>query len=141
VARVLRPGGRLALLWSGSDRNVPWLRALWAGGVDLGDQRAAALDAKRRDRHVVDLGPSAPHFAEPERHLLKWTTTMARADLIGMVGTYSAVIVMEAEARQAFDAGLEHFLDTDADTAGKETFEVPMRCLCWRADRLAGPVD
>ena len=33
VARVLRPGGRLSLVWSGPDRTVDWMRSLWAGGV------------------------------------------------------------------------------------------------------------
>jgi SAM-dependent methyltransferase len=137
VARVLRPGGRLAILWSGTDRTQPWLRSLWAGGVALGTEQTATLDDSRRHRRQVDLGPSAGAFAEPERHLISWTTTMSRAELTGLVGTYSAVIVMEAEARRAFDAGLEHYLDTAPELAGRDTFEVPMRCLCWRADRLA----
>ena len=35
VARVLRPGGRLALVWNGTDRSVDWMRTLWAGGIEL----------------------------------------------------------------------------------------------------------
>src|SRR3984957_4528308 len=33
VARVLRPGGRLSLVWTGPDRSVDWMRSLWAGGI------------------------------------------------------------------------------------------------------------
>jgi SAM-dependent methyltransferase len=140
VARVLRPGGRLALLWSGTDRRVPWLRTLWAGGVTLNDEHAGLLDTIRQHRHTVDLAAVAKAgLTEPERHLVTWTRFMSRPELLGLVGTYSAVIVMEPTQRAAFDAGMEHFLDTDEATAGRDTFEVPMRCLCWRADRLDAP--
>jgi SAM-dependent methyltransferase len=138
VARVLRPGGRLALLWSGTDRRLPWLRALWAGGRALDDDQAEVLDAGRRHRRAVDLSSSRA-FGEPDRHLLSWEITMNRDELVGLVGTYSAVIVMDPDERRAFDAGVAHFLDTDADTAGRDTFEVPMRCLCWRVDRMDVP--
>ena len=50
---------------------------------------------------------------------------MTRSELVGLVGTYSTVIVMEPEAAPSLRRGLEHYLDTDPDTAGKETFEVP----------------
>jgi SAM-dependent methyltransferase len=30
VARVLRRGGRLSLVWTGPDRSVDWMRSLWA---------------------------------------------------------------------------------------------------------------
>src|SRR5271154_6006219 len=50
VARVLRPGGWLSLVWSGPDRSVDWMRSLWAGGIELTEQERADLDARRRGR-------------------------------------------------------------------------------------------
>jgi SAM-dependent methyltransferase len=139
VARVLRPGGRFALLWSSPDRTLPWLRTLWAGGVPLTDEQIASRDAHRRDRHVVDLGDSGA-FSEPERKRIAWERTMSRAELLGVIGTYSAVITMDPDARQRFFASMERFLDEDPATAGRETFDIPMRCLCWRSNRLPASV-
>jgi SAM-dependent methyltransferase len=138
VARVLRPGGRFALLWSSPDRREPWLRTLWAGGVPLTEEQVAALDVRRRGRHVVDLGDSDT-FSEPERRLITWERTMSREELLGVVGTYSAVITMEPDEHARFFAGMERFLDEDPATAGRDSFDIPMRCLCWRSNRLATP--
>ena len=74
VARVLRPGGRLSLVWSGPDRSLDWMRSLWAGGIVFAPEDAAEMDARRRRRHVVnvDIGGKSP-FLEPETALFRWS--------------------------------------------------------------------
>jgi SAM-dependent methyltransferase len=135
VARVLRPGGRFALLWNGANRGVPWVRSLWAGGVPSDDEEAKQVEQGVSHRRQVDLGPSAALFTEPERHLVSWERTVSRQELLGLIGTYSGVIVMDDEARHAFFANVERFLDTDPATAGRSSYDLPMGALCWRADR------
>jgi ubiquinone/menaquinone biosynthesis C-methylase UbiE len=132
VARVLRPGGRLALLWSGPDRTVDWVRSLFAGGRAMSDEQIDAWDSRRRDRHVVNLGAESP-FGEPERRLIHWTMPMTKDELIGLIGTYSIAITMEASQRQAYGTSLTDFLDGNQELAAAGSLEVPMRCLCWRA--------
>jgi SAM-dependent methyltransferase len=132
VARVLRPGGVLALLWCGPDRTVDWMRALWAGGAALTEEVAEQVDATRRRRHTVDLGDQN-WFEEPETHRFMWTNAMSSVDLVALAGTYSAVITMpEAQRRQYLDS-MTRFLSDHL--AGSDSVEVPMRCLCWRARR------
>ena len=94
VARVLRPGGCLSLLWSGPDRTIDWVRAIFAGGRTLSAERIEAWDARRRERHTVNLGPEVP-FTEPERRMVSWTMPMTRAEILGLVGTYSVAITIE----------------------------------------------
>ncbi len=96
VARVLRPGGRLALVWTGPDRSVDWMRSLWAGGIIFSPEEQVAVDGQRKQRHVVnvDVGGSSP-FLEPETALFRWIRPMAKADLVALAATYSAVITME----------------------------------------------
>jgi SAM-dependent methyltransferase len=134
VARVLRPGGALCLLWSGPDRSVEWLRTMWAGGVDHDEATMAAQDARRRDRFAVHLGTDG-QFDGPTRRVFDWNVTMRPPDLVGLTGTYSAMIGLEPAARQERLAAMARFLERDGATAGRDLLAVPMRCLCWRARR------
>ena len=134
VARVLRPGGRLALTWNGVDRSVDWMRSLWAGGVDLSPEEKEVVDRRRRSRHVVDVeaGGTSP-FLEPETRLFHWTRRMSKDDLIGMAATYSAVITMQDEARREHLNSMRRYLEAQPALAGHDFFDVPMRSYCWRA--------
>jgi SAM-dependent methyltransferase len=136
VARVLRPGGRLSLVWTGPDRSLDWMRSLWAGGIIFSPEEKSDEDSRRRHRHLVDVsaGGESP-FLEPETALLRWTRTMAKADLVALSATYSAVITMEEDARRAHLEGMTRFLDEQEAFAGLDTIEVPMRSFCWRATR------
>jgi SAM-dependent methyltransferase len=134
VARVLRPGGSFSLLWSGTDRSVGWVRSLWAGGKELGEDAVVQLDSRRRGRHVVHLRADDP-FAEPERQVIAWTRLMAKEDLVGMAGTYSAIITMPAAGREEYLASMSRFLETHEVPVSQGMIEVPMRCLCWRTTR------
>jgi SAM-dependent methyltransferase len=133
-ARVLRPGGRLALTWNGVDRSVDWMRSLWAGGVELSPDEKTAVDRRRRSRHVVDVEAGGPSpFLEPETRLFHWTRRMATDDLIGMAATYSAVITMDDEARRRHLESMRRYLEAQPAIAGQDFIDVPMRSYCWRA--------
>jgi SAM-dependent methyltransferase len=134
TARVLRAGGRLALTWNGVDRSIDWMRSLWAGGIDLNPDEKAAVDRRRRSRHVVDLEAGGPSpFLEPETRLFRWTRRMARDDVIGMAATYSAVITMDEDARRRHLESMRRYLEAQPALAGQEFIDVPMRSYCWRA--------
>jgi SAM-dependent methyltransferase len=134
VARVLRPEGTFGLLWSGPDRTVAWMRSLWAGGKQLSNEQIEAEESRRRERHVVHLGPEAPFSAAERRHV-RWTLPMTRDELVGMATTFSVVITMGAPERQRHRQAMWAFLDGLEELAGQEVIAVPMRCLCWRARR------
>ena len=112
VARVLRPGGRLSLVWTGPDRSVDWMRSLWAGGIIFSPEEAVDEDSRRRRRHLVnvDVGGVSP-FLEPETKLFRWTKPMTKADLVALAATYSAVITMEDDARREHLDAMTRFLD------------------------------
>jgi SAM-dependent methyltransferase len=137
VARVLRPGGRLALVWTGPDRSVDWIRSLWAGGIIFSPEEQVALDNRREQRHLVhlDVGGSSP-FLEPETALFRWSRPMAKADVVALAATYSAIITMEEDARREHLDAMAHFLDAQDAFAGLDVVDVPMRSYCWRAEKL-----
>ena len=136
VARVLRPGGRLSLVWSGPDRSVDWMRSLWAGGIVFSPEERAAVDEGRRRRHAVNvaIGGVSP-FHEPETTLFRWTKPMTKADLVALSTTYSSVITMEEETRRRHLEAMTRYLDTHEDFAGLDVLDVPMRSYCWRATK------
>jgi SAM-dependent methyltransferase len=136
VARVLRPAGRLALTWNGVDRSIDWMRALWAGGVDLGPDEKTAVDQRQRSRRVVNVeaGGASP-FLEPETRLFRWTRPMTKEDLIGMAATYSAVITMDEPARREHLRSMRRYIDDLPRLAGLDMIDVPMRSYCWRATK------
>jgi SAM-dependent methyltransferase len=136
VARVLRPAGRLALVWSGPDRSVDWMRSLWAGGIVFNPEDSDSVDRVRRRRHIVnvEVGGESP-FGTPETTLFHWTKPMSREDLVALAATYSIVITMDDAARAEHLAGMRRFLDAQEFLAGQDVIDVPMRAYCWRADK------
>ena len=136
VARVLRPGGRLSLVWSGPDRSVDWMRSLWAGGIIFSPEEQTDVDRQRRRRHLVnvDVGGDSP-FLEPETKLFRWTRPMAKADLVALAATYSAVITMDEDARRRHLEAMTRFLEDHEAFGGLTVIDVPMRAYCWRATR------
>jgi hypothetical protein len=133
---VLRPGGRLALVWSGPDRSVDWMRSLWAGGIVFEPEERDAVDQRRRSRHVVNLEAGGPSpFHEPETSLFRWTKPMTREDLVALCATYSIVITMDDDARQRHLSAMREFLDNQEFLAGQDVIDVPMRAYGWRAHK------
>lgn len=136
VARVLRPGGRLALVWNGPDRSVDWMRSLWAGGIVFSPEEKDDLDQRRRSRHVVNMEAAGPSpFHPPETSLFRWTKPMTRQDLVALSATYSAIITMDDAAREHHLDAMRRFLDGQPFLAGRDIIDVPMRAYCWRADK------
>jgi SAM-dependent methyltransferase len=136
VARVLRPGGRLSLVWTGPDRTVDWMRSLWAGGIIFSPEDKSDEDSRRRRRHLVDVTVEGESpFLEPETTLFRWSRPMSKADLVALSATYSAVITMEEDARRAHLEGMTRYLNAHETFGGLDTIEVPMRSYCWRATK------
>jgi SAM-dependent methyltransferase len=131
VARVLRPGGTFSLLWNGPDRSVDWMRSLWAGGTVLSAVQIEGVDAQRRERHLVHLGRDTPFF-EPERRVVRWSRAMTTDELVGLAGTYSAIVTMPAPERRECLASMSRFLTSRQESTNDGKIEVPMRCLGWR---------
>ena len=126
--------GGFSLVWSGPDRSVDWMRNLWAGGVDLTTEEAAAADQSRKGRHAVNVdGSSGSPFFPHEAALFRWERPMSKADVVALATTYSVVITMEDATRQSHLDAMACDLDSLPDLAGLDVVQVPMRSFCWRA--------
>jgi len=129
VARVLRPGGRLGVLWNGPAREIDWVAELLGRRGEMGGPVG-----EHAGRHRVELPPGSP-FTTPEATVVAWSTPMTRDELVGVTGTYSAVITSPDEERAAILERVERLAANHESFAGGATIELPMACRCWRATR------
>ena len=134
IARVLRDGGRLGVIWTSRDRRVDWVAEL-----DMLRRPPAARSAQDdagsqpRRRHGVTLPENAP-FENIASASFAFARTMTVDDTVDWLATYSGVITASAAERAAALARAREALLRQADGAGM--VEIPMRSICWRADRV-----
>jgi SAM-dependent methyltransferase len=125
VARVLRPGGTLGLLWNFRDERVPWMADLGAilGGEDVHGGPAQVV-----------LPQGAPFTARAARDFT-WNHELARSDVVELVSTRSLVQVMPDQERADLLAAVAQLVDTNAALANLARVEIPYVTSCWRATR------
>lgn len=117
IARVVRAGGRLALVGNSFDPDVEWVMAL---------RRPIAGQGARPSAARPELPPGAP-FTDLETTTIRWTWPMSREELLGLLGTYSRVIVASPEQRAAMTEHVTRVLDDEPTTRDRDTVPVPMR--------------
>ena len=122
VARVLRPGGTLGLLWNIRDESVPWLAAL---------SRVLNQPAER------DMQSEAPvvgaPFGEVERHDVEWVHELERDEFLAMIASRSYVITLSDDDRAQVLRDVGALLDTHPDTRGVDLIRLPYVTRCSRA--------
>jgi ubiquinone/menaquinone biosynthesis C-methylase UbiE len=129
IARVLRDGGRLGVIWTSRDRRVDWVAELDALRSPPADQSGSR---PRRGREMT-LPEDAP-FENLASASFTFARTMTVDDAVDWMATYSRVITASAAERAAGLARAREALLRQADGAGM--VEIPMRSACWRADRV-----
>lgn len=94
MARVLRDGGALFVLWNGFRRDVPWLTPL----VELRDR--SDDDGKRPRGWAADLGIGGDFDVESQVEL-ESTWTRSVDDVVSLFSTYSGMIIRSDDERRA----------------------------------------
>jgi SAM-dependent methyltransferase len=120
VARVLRPGGRLGLVWNTRDERLGWVR-------ELGQIIGSDGDGLRFD---VELPPP---FAERQRHQVEWTNYLTPQALIDLVASRSYCITSPAEVRTRTLDQVRELLATHPALANSTGLAMPYVTVCIRA--------
>ena len=131
IARVLRDGGRLGVIWISRDRRADWVAELDGGRQLVGRRRDGG---PRRPPHEVTL-PDKAEFAAVESATFTSVRTMTVDDAVAWIGTYSAIFTAPEQERAAWLAHAREGLLPRAD--GHGMVDIPVRYSCWRADRMS----
>lgn len=127
IARVLRPGGVLGLLWSRADPTVEWVAEVRGIG------RAAADGSARLSRRGFDVAlPPGHGFVDdlPDAVRVPWTRRMTRDDVAGMVCTYSGVLELPTGEQEAVRRAARELLDRVRP--GEDAVDVPFETVVRR---------
>jgi ubiquinone/menaquinone biosynthesis C-methylase UbiE len=116
MARVLRPGGRLALFYNSRDDSVAWVKAL----ADLVGDHADHAGAHREDRPEV-LGPFEPEELRRFVHQQE----LDADGLVDLIGSRSYVITMEPDARTALLQRVRDLARSHPALVGRQHFYLP----------------
>jgi SAM-dependent methyltransferase len=130
ITRVLRPGGRLGVLWVSRDERVPWVAEFNAFAREA--READRPPGQRPRRRQVEFPAGTPLSGVQERSF-EYSVPMTKDELAGMLGTYSGIITLEPAQRDEFIRRVQGFLDRQPwDQA-----DLPLICRCLRSTRDA----
>ncbi len=119
IARVLRPGGRLALVWNQRDERIPWVRRL---GALLGHQ-----DLERPAEPLVQ----SALFGFVEDETFRFWQVVDRSSIQDLALSLPHVAVLDEEGRAAKRAEVLAFYDDYG--RGMDGMQLPYVARCFRA--------
>lgn len=122
VARVLRPGGRIGLVWNDRDESVEWVR-------ELGELMGAGEAHFGEDAEPV-VGPP---FGALERRDVRWVQELSLDGLLDLARSRSYFITKDPDAQAAVIASLRRLHAEHPDLAGAPRIELPYVTRCYRA--------
>jgi len=123
IARVLRPGGTLALVWNRRDETVPWVRRL---GRLIGSEQPEDPTEVLEDSGLYD---------GIEHHSFRHWQEVHRDSLVGLVESRSAVADLPEDERKALLAKVGELYDDYG--RGHDGMLLPYHCEAFRC-RVSG---
>ena len=123
IARVLRPHGRLSLVWNQRDERIPWVKRL---GAIIGTQDQLRDPAERL------VGSRL--FGDVEEASFKFWQVIDRSSIRDLVRSRSNVAVLSASQQEAKMAEVLAFYDDFG--RGMDGMQLPYAASCFRAQVL-----
>jgi SAM-dependent methyltransferase len=120
VARVLRPGGRLGLVWNTRDERSGWVK-------DLGD-----IIGHENDPFTDKVSLPAP-FTDVQRHHVEWTSYLTPQALVDLVASRSYCITSPTEVRTRTLDRVRELLATHPALVHTTGLALPYVTVCIKA--------
>lgn len=129
--RVLRPGGRIALVWNARDRTVDWVDQLWSV-MDRVEKRAPW---RRHDEWRESAFVDTPWFQPLHEATFHHTQVLTVDGVIDRFRSVSHVASMAPGAQDAVLGEVRDVLASHPDTRGRDEVAIPYRVDCYWAQR------
>jgi SAM-dependent methyltransferase len=132
IHRVLKPGGRLGLVWNMRDAGVPWVARLDAiVNAYEGDTPRYYAGAWRAAFPFQGFGPFV------ERHFAQGHTGSPEDVILNRVRSTSFIAALSEDERAKVDAQLRALIASEPSLAGQSTVTVPYETAAFVATRQA----
>lgn len=131
LRRVLRPGGRVGMVWNARDRSVGWVDEAWAI-MDRVEKAAPWRDHDRADAALTDRPGFGPVAAATFHHEQICTPD----ELVERFRGVSHVAALPPEHRSTVLAEVRALLTKHPDTQGRGHLHLPYRVDCYWLERL-----
>lgn len=136
VARVLRDGGTLALVWNRGDRGVPWvsdMEEFRRTATETADMVYSQVSHYLQDPWLPDGAP----FTDIEISAHSWSASVTREELSAMLTTYTGYLLAPPERKPAILREFTDYVNDDPRLGAGDLVEWPMKCHYWKARRTA----
>jgi ubiquinone/menaquinone biosynthesis C-methylase UbiE len=120
AARVLKPEGRIALVWNTRDERIPWVKKL---GRIIGTQD--------QDYDPTDLLVASKHFGYVEDATFRFWQPLRKHQLRDLVSSRSSVAVLDPLAQERLLRKVDELFD--AYETGPDGLLLPYVTRCYRA--------
>ncbi len=127
IARVLKPGGQLAVAYNTRDDTVPWVKRLIALMQSADPHSIAGDYGAEAIANVTD----SPFFAAVERKNFRNWVPITRAGLVSMVERRPSTQKLESDVREGLLREVGALYDSWARSP--EPLLLPLHATCWRA--------
>jgi SAM-dependent methyltransferase len=127
IARVLKPGGALAVIYQLRDDTVPWVRRL-ASILRQADPQAMSGDYGTESLQAVR---DSPYFGPVTSQNFRNWVEIGRDGLIAMVERRKETAELDDDVRKELLAEVGALYDSSARPP--EPLLLPYRVICWRA--------
>ena len=132
LARVLRPGGRVGILWNARDRSVDWVDRVWAI-MDEVERSAPWRDHENwRESALGDRAGFGPVRSAVFRH----EHPMTPEGVVDRIRGVSHVAALPAPELTAVLDDIRQVLATHPQTRGRGELRIPYRTDCFWTERL-----
>jgi ubiquinone/menaquinone biosynthesis C-methylase UbiE len=122
IARVLAPGGVLAIVWNVRDESVPWVRAL----ADLIEARSGGRPyTEDRGHPWEEVVEREGHYEHLDTHRFANPVPAGLESVLERVRSTSFVGVMPEREREALLAEIAEVLAADPEVGGRDHFDYP----------------
>ena len=122
IARVLRPGGRVGLLWTFDNDSEAWVDA-------LANLTGTPSRANHRAPDVIEAG----HFTDIATADFPHSQWLDADSLRRLIQTHSFYLVQDADGQAEVVRRIDELVSTHPDLVGRESFVLPYVTSCWRA--------